>query len=389
MNKHIDKIFIIWITLFFIGDLLSKVSNLYLDGNFYRINGFLKLGFELVLLYYFVTNFRRKKILLYPISFLLLFVIGQFSFGNSLASFFTGWSSGNIYFLNRFLYIFLFIVVVQSIELKKDTFPKILNILEKILIINGFLILLGFFFDLNIFKTYPSTIRFGYNGLFAKNGEVSYYYMFLISILYYNIIEKGNRDFVKLAFVIITSLLLGKKVMLLYLAILFLFHFLWINKHKNRNRLIASFFFIVVFYFRNNILNIIFNYSSFWDNIFKKNGLLGMITSTRSMLFERAIEHIGNEWNFINYLCGGIQYSKYKVEFEFIDVFLFFGVIGVILYILFLINYFFEKDNRNKNSLLVIILICSFFSGSLFLSVGCMIFLYITFKELGIKKLDK
>ncbi|PWH83879.1 hypothetical protein DIS18_04820 [Algibacter marinivivus] len=373
-------------TLFFIGDFLSKISNIYLDGSFYRVNGFLKLGFEIVLFYYFVVNFRKQKILLYPISFLFLFVINQFSIENSFSIFFKGWSSGNIYFLNRFLYIFLFIAVFQFVELKTQTFPKIVNILEKVLIINGFLILLGFLFDLNIFKTYPSTVRFGYNGIFAKNGEVSYYYMFLISSLYYNFLGKRQVNLIKLFFILLTSLLLGKKVMFLYLALLALFHLLIISKQKKILRPIIFFTFIIAVFLKNNIINNIIKYSSFWGNAYNEYGLMGAVTSTRSILLEKAIQYISNEWNFINYLIGGIEYNIYKVEFEFVDIFLFFGLIGVVIYFLFLINYFFERGNRNKNYLLTIILICSFFSGSLFLSVGCMMFLYITFKELVTQK---
>lgn len=369
--------------LIFVVEIIAKTSNIYFDSKLYRVSGGVKLVFEIILIYSLVTNLKRQKFLIYPLSFLICYFIGHFSLGKSFLDLFSEWTFGNLYFLNSFLFIFLFIANVEILGLRKETFPIVLKIFEKVILVNSALILLGLLFEIELFKTYPLSTRFGYNGVFAKNGEVSYFYMILISILYYNIIVNQRKSILKFIFIVTTSIVLGKKVMIFYLVLLGLFHLFFVYKGK---RIIKPVVLVVVMtgvYFKNIIINVILNYSSFWANVHSEFGLLGALTSTRSLLLQNSIEHINNNWGLFNYFFGGINYLQHKVEFDFVDIFLFFGFFGTTIYILFLKNYFFHKEDKIKNYILTLILICSFFSGGLFFSVSSMLILYIAFREIS------
>lgn len=383
MNKFIDKILILSISLFFVGDFLAKISNVYLDGWFHRIGGLLKLGFEILLISYLVFNIRKRKILIYPTVLLGCYFLGFLVLRKPLKEIFNSWSTGNLYYLNSFLFIFLFIATTKVVEIKSDTFHKIFKIFKIILYINSVFIIFGVLFQIELFRTYPYSARFGYNGFFAKNGEVTYFYMLLLLKLYYDNIKNKHRNLLEIFLIIFVTVFIGKKVMFLFVGLLALFHFLYLHKKKNTYRLISVLLIALIIFFREFIFNSIINYSSFWAGIYEKHGLLGALTSTRSQLLERAIKHINESWNYLNYFFGGINYRLYKVEFDFVDIFLFFGLIGLITYIYFLKNFFYEKGNKIKNTLLIILLICAAVSGGLFFSVSSMVLFYITFSVIG------
>jgi hypothetical protein len=105
------------------------------------------------------------------------------------------------------------------------------------------------------------------------------------------------------------------------------------------------------------------------------------------MLFNDAMHYIHENWNFLNYFIGGIDFNKVRVEFEFVDIFLFFGIIGIVVYTLFFKNAFFKKNNIVYNLILSAILLISFLSGNLIVSISNTLFFCIT--VLYLKKLEK
>ena len=74
----------------------------------------------------------------------------------------------------------------------------------------------------------------------------------------------------------------------------------------------------------------------FWQPIFNKHGYLTLIFSNRDLNWQRVFQYLKVEGTFKNLLVGGVEFPKFLVEMDFIDLFLFFGIIGGTLYTLLL-----------------------------------------------------
>jgi len=378
----IERIIIVFAVLMFIGNLLVKLSMFYFDGSFNRINGYIKLFFEAIFVFFIVKNFKFSKIVLYPLGLITVMFIGQLISGVSLANIITSYSNGNLYILNSLIYVFIFICAVKFSKVNQNVYLSIIKVLEKALLINSFFIIIGAILSIEFFRTYGLSGRFGYNGFFAKNGEVSYLYMILIIFYYYRYIFMKQTSLFFGILIVASSILIGKKVMFLFLFLLLIFHFSFVHKRKFFFRILLLVLVPIFTVFSSKIIALILNVSNFWRTVYEQYGLMGAITSTRSQILEGTINFIEQKWKFLNYAFGGIDFLKYRVEFEFVDLFLFLGVVGLLIYLYFLKTHIFSKNNKLLNSLVLIFLLCSSFSGGLFISVTCMIMLYSLIQEL-------
>lgn len=383
INKHIDRIFIAFICLIFIGEFATKSCNIGYNIRACRINGVIKLLFEIFMVISILINFKNEFIFKLMAILCLIFGI-TFVINYTESEFVSTLLKGNIYYFNNYIYTFLFIGFILTNTIKLKTLKLVFNIFKTIMIVNSILILFGLLFDINFFETYYNSSRFGYNGFFAKNGEVTYLYMILISILYYKFLKLNNKKDIYLAiFLSIISLLTGKKVLFLFLGLLFIYYIIYNFKTIKKYLAFLLIPIALILVFSKTILQNFSKMDSFWYDTYEEYGLLGMLTSTRSILCENSINYISKNWNWYNYFIGGINYNKYKVEFEFVDIFLFFGILGVIIFVILLKKYFFDSKNILKNNLLLIILISSFLSGTLFLNITCIVILFTLYKSLN------
>lgn len=282
-------------------------------------------------------------------------------------------------YLLRFLFLFLFVPFFISIEAYRK--ERVIKTLFVFATINTFLILLGALLDINLFKSYPNSPRFGYNGLLPIQGIGAYFYMFIITIAYYRYMTLKKDKFLLILF-IIGSLFLGTKAIYLYLFLLFFLHvhFYLKNIYIKIGIVISSISFITIFW--DKILELSLKYISF-SFVYEKYGLITYLTSTRDLLLEKAYNYIIINWNWVNYLVGGINFKEIRVEFELVDIFLFFGLMGVFTYILYITRIFFQKNNMLLNGLLLIVLMVSFLAGNLFSSITNSLFFAITFLYIG------
>ena len=74
----------------------------------------------------------------------------------------------------------------------------------------------------------------------------------------------------------------------------------------------------------------------FWRPLLIEHGYLTLILSQRDLNFNKTLEYLEVEGTFKNLLIGGIEFPKYLVEMDFIDLFLFFGLIGGVIYVVLL-----------------------------------------------------
>lgn len=279
------------------------------------------------------------------------------------------------YYFLKHIFLFPLIPVVNSFEEKK--FKKIINYLIIIGFFNTLLIIIGAVFEINIFKSYPNSSRFGYNGFLPIQGVGTFFYIFLVSISYYNIRENYNK-YIFFLFCI-GSLFLGTKSIFLFLFLV-LMHYVYSIIHKKS---IFYLLFIVVAalsllfikkisYFFLKVLNLDKQY-------FEENSVLTFLTSSRDKLFEQALNYISENWNILNYLIGGKAFKSIRVEFEIVDIFLFFGIIGVCIYVILIIKEFYMCNNLIYSFLLMSCLLIAMLAGNLFSSITNIFFFVITF----------
>jgi hypothetical protein len=296
---------------------------------------------------------------------------------------FLDWS----YFFFKAIFFFMLVIIFK--DYKKEFFEKTLNALHVIAKINLLFMIIGMVFDINIFKSYPNSERFGFNGLIPEPGISSYFYILLAIVFYIKFIYEKSTS-VDLILMLSAILLLGTKSGILFIFILLLVHVL--NLFKNSiSRIIFLVPLITLFFFlKDKIISIAINSYSFGPSIYNKYGLITFITSKRDLLLKEAIIYIQDHWNILNYIVGGVNLRLYRVEFEFVDIFLFSGITGLTIYFLFIKNIFFNKKQYwVYNILLLSVLLISSLGGNLFLSVTNSFFFSIVFlylKDITIKK---
>ncbi|MBC8755332.1 hypothetical protein H2O64_11645 [Kordia sp. YSTF-M3] len=382
LKKNIDTIAIVFLMTFLISDFLTSVAYKLMPNSFYRYSGAIKLVFEVLMVGMIITNFKKSiRTFWFILAFTISFIISQFLLNEPGAyDFKTQLLSGNIYFFNRYIYLLIFILFIKTVLLKEETYEKIYRYFEYFLYINAIALLVGYLFHVEIFRSYEYTTRFGVSGFFSKPGEASYMYMIAVIVSYYFWIEKkSKKDFYKLLFFIACSLCLGQKKMLLFLGLLGVVHLIHYNRFKKVFRILLPVSLAVFLFFKESIIQAVLSRSPFWKVIYEESGLMSAIFSYRDQLFVNAITHIEENWTFLNYIFGGLDFNHFKVEFEFIDLYIFLGVSGIVYY-LYVVSSCLNGGNFLKRNLIVITFLSSLLSGGLILNVTAAIFLYIAAK---------
>lgn len=380
LKKHIDFVLLFFIIGFFIGDFATSIAYKSFPGAFYRYAGLIKLCFEIIMVIIIISS-KGKISKDYFIFFLLsvCFLINQFIGNQDEYLLKAEVLEGNIYFFNKYIYILIFIIFIKSISIKRETFTRIFNVFMYILVFNSILILIGFIFEIQLFKSYEYTDRFGYSGFFSKPEEASFMYMIAIIYHYYLWVrKKGNKELHKILFWVFFALLIGKKSILLFLILIILGHVIFIVKNRMLYRFIIPFVVLIFYFYKETVVNCVLELFPFWQDLYQKSGLITTLSSKRDILLAEAMSNVNLNWGFWNYIFGGIDISKYKVEFELVDLYLFLGVFGVAFYFYLISIHFLKRGNFLKKALLLAIFFTSFLSGGLILNVTSIIIFYIT-----------
>lgn len=367
--------------LSFVSEALTKIGQFY-KFPFYNFSAVVKLVFIFVA-FYFIIKWREFKLLTFMGGMGVIFLLGQLSFNH--------WEfninvigSNSIYF-GRFMLIFFLVAVFRPYQNKFS--QKVFLVFEYIVIINSLLIIFGYFFNITLFKTY--LYRFGYNGLFMTPTMISY--LNALAITYF-IRKIGNehKGYLPLILVVFASLLTGTKAILLFVlftCIHLVFKLKLYQKRIFLGGLILLFSFIVIFW--KQVLSFLQNQYSVLYDVYVNDGLISMLTSYRNHnLIEIYNDVILGAWFPINYFFGGTDFDKYRVEFDFLDVFLFFGLVGGLIY---LWVYFSKVINFNKfdkfstiqilGLLFIGVLAGTFFNGAPLMLYLVVVLNYLYFKE--------
>jgi hypothetical protein len=123
----------------------------------------------------------------------------------------------------------------------------------------------------------------------------------------------------------------GMKMALLFFIFLTLF---FIFKRGNLRLNLLTFVTLVTgLLFIKPIVGLVSRVIPFWNILFNEHGFITVLTSKRDLLFQDAIQYLYKEGSVLNFLFGGLRYPNYRVEVDFVDLFLFLGILGGGIYI--------------------------------------------------------
>jgi hypothetical protein len=375
-NKASFYLAISALILFYISDALNKYFQVSYSLNDDSIENAFSVSIYVRFLYEALfasiilikLNETRKKIIIGILAMIAIFALGQCAFlihynqpGYSVFYHFT--------LLNKYLYVFIIYAGIYKLIENKEDYALLAKVYENVVVVNSILIFAGLFFNVSLFKSYYSQdFRYGFDGLIPAINEATLFYFIAISYFYYKhfILKQSNWKFY---LVIFASLLLGTKTIYIFLIFLFLYH-LAVNLSLIKKIIYITITVIISFLI---IIPLVTNpdysflYESF-KNVYEKNGFLSMITSGRIDIIDSKITENLTHWNFVNYLFGGTDQFKYMIEMDFLDLFLFVGIIGSLL--MFFLYFKTVFKNRHKVGFFTFFTSCyflfAFMSGHIF-----------------------
>lgn len=347
---------------------LACVSVIFIFFNKKRMNW-------LILFAYFVSCFVIGNLYLKHVIEIDVFLIEQF-----------------VYFNKYFFIFFIFFATYKTIR-NKESLQRIITNLKKVFLFNGYTAIIGLLFKIKLFSTFPlGTPRFGYDGLILSQNEASIFYLLGMFVYYYDWKVK-KKPLKHLLFVLSICLLTGMKAVFLGVVLLAIFHFLSKMSLKKTIYLILGLSLsatTLVLSFSK--LKVIFGYY-YW--FFTTKGFLYGILSGRNTFIESRIIPYIKRIDIVNYIIGGQNISNVKdylalVEMDFIDVFLFFGVLNGLVF-LFVYKTYIVGYIRNKFFYFVVVVffLLSFFSGHFFTSSVNPIYIIIVFAYINTYNNDK
>ncbi|NQX86532.1 MAG: hypothetical protein HRT67_11635 [Flavobacteriaceae bacterium] len=288
--------------------------------------------------------------------------------------------------INVLKYVFAILMLLFFRELKLSG-SKVKNaalVFEYIILFNSLLILLGFFFDIPIFKTYKT--RYGYNGLLTSSATSSYVYF--IAIIYY--INKYKVRIVinwQALLVLTAGILVGTKSLYLVFVLMGIyFGYIFVKTDVNKIKKIGLITLLIgLGVFTGLKLETKFRI------IAEEHDLLTSILSFRNqLLVDQVLPFIEKQWTLINYAFGGVNDISSRAQLGLFDLLYFFGLIGTVLYLYF---YFKALISFKINSLyiffLVLLALLIFTTGNFFLNASVVIYMVLLKEVFRIKHIEK
>lgn len=318
---------------------------------------------------FFVLTFRKEiKTYLWIIVLGICFLIGQFS----LVQFEID-ALKNFGMFIKHIYIFVLFLGFKKLA-KEDSLTSLFLALKFIFLFVFASIILGFIFDIPEFRTYGAN-RFGYGGVLNKSSETTYF--IIMAFLFFEIFkQKFKFSYIYLLLCVLCALISGTKASLLFL-LFFLTYKLFSKDFKiNKAQILTACASILVIgitavVFMKSTLEKTFN---IFYRLYEREGILSALTSFRSRKFMEAVKVYSHEWSWLNYLFGGKTGYYLNVEFDFVDLFIFFGIVGTILYLWLYYKIIFKFYLRKYSILIFGLLTVAALTGQFFYNTNITLF---------------
>lgn len=324
------------------------------------IKGFISVLSVFIII--FTTS--QKKSLLPFILLGICFVIGQWTLD-------IPFSINNLIIFGKFITPLLLIFIFNKVTRNLKSSERLFKLFEWVLVVNSMLIFIGFLFKVKLFQSYM-WFRFGYNGLFVTSGVSSFCTIIALAYFFFAYKQEVWKNY-KFWILLVSSAFIGTKVVYIGMVLLLIAIVLQLNhKFKKHLALLIIIAFITAFYLA------FFEFGLF-AKITSEKGLLSSILSLRDELFlERTWPYIQDQWNWINYLFGGITDFSLRSQMEFIDVFFFWGILGGVIYLTSFGHYYFTfKLDKAQKLFFAFFIFILLLTGNFFLYSTIIIFLLV------------
>ena len=133
--------------------------------------------------------------------------------------------------------------------------------------------------------------------------------------------------------------------------------------------------------FQNKIIEFLWTYFTSFMKLYEAKGLVTALTSFRDLIFINNKDLYLEKWNWWNYLIGGKIPNAKLFESSIWDLIVFFGVIGVCLYVYVLsenIFKFYSKSNYFSNFSIFSVFLISILAGQFFINISGISYFLIT-----------
>jgi len=271
----------------------------------------------------------------------------------------------------------------NSLYLKctSSAFTFILRMTLGVITVVCFSIIIGFIFEIPLFKTYLGGMRFGYTGLLHKPVAATYFFIGSICLGYYYTFVQKKWSSWFFYLLLGSSFLVGTKGIYLFNGLFFLYVcwvYRWYKKTTFYLGMIGVFFGVMLLGIYSRFDNST-TYKLF-QSIYEEHGLVASLMSFRNEIFVEKATLYGQRWQLGNYFIGGKLPELGLFEMSFVDLYVFFGGFGLIyvLYLYYKSNIIPYKKNKIKQYLFfcsMSILIISIFAGQLFVNFSSIFFI--------------
>jgi hypothetical protein len=358
----------LWI--FFFADFCNKLL-IHLHFDFVRISIFPRALYEFLFFAVILTfiNKTRSAFLIILAVMFVFFLIGQTIF--SLHIDYPYNFTENLFIFNKYFFLFVVYFGIYKLQDNPELFARVIRIMEKLFLLNAYLALVGVVFGIDIFRTYiHQSYRFGYSGVFWVQNESTIFYYCAILYFYYKrfILKiKSKGIFV----VLLASVFLGTKGIYLFMALLLLFHFAYHSSLKTKIYsfiIMISVYWLTVWFMKSEQAKVLLAY---FVSKMNKEGVWYMLFSGRTRYLGEINDKILSFWTPLNYIFGGQDQSRFMVEMDLFDLFLFFGISGFIVYFILIFSSIFRLRLTRPFNLFFFFsyMLLAFFGGHFFSSV--------------------
>lgn len=375
-----ENILLLFLVSIFLLDILNKIYTSADSGPSIFIKA-IKTIFELFFLGFLFMNWKStKRFIYFLICLAIIFLIGQIDLILNLEI-----NQFRDIELLRYFLLYLFPLVYikflevfpAEIKISQSKLNQLETFFLLILTINTICIFSGLLFEIPFFKTYSKS-RWGYMGLMPRSITASYFYIISIIFLYTKATIKGNLKFKFLLFItIIGAILIGTKSIYLFLALLLGYHIVSKKYYKLKSfyASIVGVSLILFVFYDFIIKNVIQRYFSVLYNLYEEKGWLTAAASFRDEIFKENLAFYIEKWNLVNYIFGGRIFESALFENSIIDLIIFFGVGGSVLYLHFLYKKLILGKNIFIQINLMFILLISILAGQFFSNISAMAYI--------------
>jgi hypothetical protein len=266
-------------------------------------------------------------------------------------------------------YTFFLVTLVYVRDFNNITIQHIHKFQKWLVVIVCISIIVGLVFDISFFKTYFK-LRFGFSGLLYPSSFTSYFV--ILQILYFYTYNKWNQESsYHLPLLIICACLTGTKSVYMFLAIFIISYFFEKRLYKIcwiwALNILAL---ILTILLRNELIDALKSNFKLMSKIYMEYDFITFVLSFRDRNLLEAIDYISKDWSIINFFIGGVNRKTLIVEMGLIDLFLSFGLIGVLLIFKLFYDSIYQhlKIDKYDKTLLGALLLIVLLSGNFFKS---------------------